>query len=107
MGIGQNRRAAKPTAFQLALTQAQVSSQLQFLCQAGQGLLLHQIGAQPRQFAFLEAGEAPVQLVRNTAVEDAIAEKFKALVMRRAVAAMGQRLLQQGRLRKAVAQFAL
>jgi hypothetical protein len=105
--IGQDRRTLKAAALEFALTQAQIRSQLQPIRQFGQGLLPHQAGAQARQLTLLQLAESLVQLVRDAAIEDAVAEKLDALVVRGAVAAMGECLQQQGRLCETVAEFSL
>ena len=45
--IGQNRRAAAPAAFYLAIAQAQKFTKFQFFCNFEQALLAYQICPQP------------------------------------------------------------
>ena len=71
---------------------------------AGQRLLAHQARAQLGQLAFGKLREARVELVGDRAVEHAVAEKFEPFVVRRAVTAMRQRLLEEPRIGEAVAQ---
>ena len=91
-------------AFQLAFAQKQAVADAQLAGDIGQRALVDQIGAQPRQFAFAELGEAVVEHARHGVVQDAVANEFKAFVIGGAVAAVGQRLAQQLRLAKRMAQ---
>ena len=61
----------------------------------GKRLLVDQVGAQPRQLAFGQRGKPLIEFERHDAIEHAVAEKLEALVVGRAVAAVGQRLPQQ------------
>ncbi len=63
-------------------------------------VLAHQRGAHARQFALAQFAETLEQRNRDHAVENGIAEKLEALVVRLAEAAMRQRLLQQARIRE-------
>jgi hypothetical protein len=60
-----------------------------------QRFFAHQARAQLGQPAFGELREARVELVGHGASEDAVAQEFEPLVVRRAEAAVGQRLLKE------------
>ncbi len=102
--IGENRRTPETAAFQLALAQTQGIAQAKIGGNFGQGFLTHQVGAQARQFAFLERREMLIQERRDGAVEHAVAQKLEPFVVRGGVAAMRQRLPQQFRLPEAVSE---
>ena len=53
-----------------------------------QGLLAHQLRAQPRQVSLGKLVEAFEQLRCNDAVENAVAQELQALVVKRAVTAV-------------------
>ena len=61
----------------------------------GERCFTHQARAQTRQLAFARVRKPQEQFFCNGAIEHPVAEEFESLVVRRAVAAMGQRLLQQ------------
>ena len=69
-----------------------------------QRLLAHQARAELGQLAFGELRETPVELIRDGAAEHAVAEEFQPFVVRRAVAAMRQRLLGEARIGEGVAE---
>jgi hypothetical protein len=71
---------------------------------AGQRFFPHQAGAQLGQLAFLQLREARVELVGDRAAEHAVAEEFEPLVVLRAVAAVGQRPLEETGIGELVAQ---
>jgi hypothetical protein len=60
-----------------------------------QALLAHQIGAQARQIAFREQRETLEQAARDHRIQNRIAKKLEAFVMRRTATAMGQRTHEQ------------
>ncbi len=60
-----------------------------------QGVLADQIGAQTRQIAFGQLRKPLVKQNGDDAVEDAVTDEFEPLVMGSAMAAMGQRRVQQ------------
>ena len=66
--IGQNRGAVVATTFQFAFAQKQAVADAQLAGDIGQRALVDQIGAQPRQFAFAELGEAVVEHARHGVV---------------------------------------
>jgi hypothetical protein len=105
--VGQDRGPAKAPAFQLALAQAQVGRQRQALGDVGQGGLLDQVRAHPRQVAFVHFGVLGEQQRGNDEIQHGIPQEFQALVVRHAMAAVGQGPLQQGRIPKAVVQGGL
>src|SRR6266853_963929 len=86
--IGQNRGPREPAALQLAFAQLQVIAHAEGLRHLIQGLLAHQLRAQPRQLSLGKLGEALEQLGRDDAVENAVAQELQALVVKRAVAAV-------------------
>ena len=67
-------------------------------------VLTNQVGAQSRQVALCQIGKTIKKLARYNAVEDGIPKKLEALVMRCAVTAMGQRSLQQRRIKEGMAE---
>jgi hypothetical protein len=75
---------------------AQVQSQSNLV----KGLLANEVGAQPGQVALGQITKLPVKEVGDRAVQDAIAEEFKALVVRKAEASMRERHLKQKRIGK-------
>src|SRR5436190_1550572 len=93
--IGQNRGAREPAAPQLALSQLQVIAQPERLRQLMQGLLAHQLRAQPRQIPLGNPVEAFEQLGCDHAVENAVAQELQALVVKGAVAAVREGPQQQ------------
>src|SRR5690242_20168737 len=70
-------------------------TQAEGLCDLVQRLLAHQARAQPRQVPLGQAAESLVQLRRNDAIEDAVAQELEPLVVRRAVTAMRQSLREE------------
>ena len=93
--VGQNRGTAESAAFELAFAQFQEARQINPLRYFIQRLLFDQVGTQARQIAFVQFGIALIQQMRHGAIEHTVAEKLQAFVMRRAVAAVGQRLMQE------------
>ena len=67
-----------------------------------QAVFAHEVGAHARQVAFVGIAEALEQQARDDQAEDGVAEKLEALVVVGAVAAVGQRALQQGRIAEPV-----
>ena len=90
-------------AFQLAFAHAQALAERKRLRNLIQRLLPHQVGAQPRQIAFTGAAKPAAEFGRDDAVENAVPEELEALVVGRAVASVRERLPEQRRLRKPVA----
>src|SRR5690606_7679322 len=93
--IGEHRRTPRPSAPDLALPQAQLLPERQVLRDAGEGLLVDEVRAQAREVALRQAREARIELQRDDAVQNAVAEELEPLVVRGAVATMGQRPAQQ------------
>jgi hypothetical protein len=57
------------------------------------------------QLALAQRRETAEQVLGDDAIEDAVAQEFQPLVVLRAAAAMGQRLLEQRGIGKAVAEL--
>ena len=67
-------------------------------------LRAHEHRAQLGQLAFGKLGEALVELVRDGAAKDAVAQEFQPLVVVRPVAAVRERPFEQARVAEAVAE---
>ena len=89
--VGEDRGAAKAAALQLAFAQAQQLAQAQALRGLEERGLVHELRAQAREVAFGKLREAFVEERGDRAVEQAVAEEFEALVVRRAEAAVRER----------------
>jgi len=70
-------------------------------------LLFDEIGTQTRKITFIDLVEAIEEQGCDNTIEDGIPEKFQTFVMQAAVAAMRERLLQQGSIAERVTQTAL
>ena len=105
--VGQYRRPRAAAAFHLARAQIQRFAQLHFARQRRQRVLIDQIGAQPRQLAFGQLGKGVVQHPRHGVIQNAVADKLQPLVVQSGMAAVGQRLPQQGFVGKRVADLPL
>src|SRR5258706_4700873 len=90
--VGEDRRAAEATALELAFAQPQPVTEPQAECGPGERGLVHERRAQARQVALGKVGEALIEEYRDGAVEKSVAEEFEPLVVRRAEAAMRERL---------------
>jgi len=62
-----------------------------------QSILADEVGTQAGQIALGASTEALVELGRGNAIENAVAQKFEPLIVRRPVAAVGQGLMEQFR----------
>ena len=96
--IGEHGRRDRRRARPHPIRQAELARHL------GEGLLAHQVCAQPGQLAFGKLREAGVELVGDRATEDAVAEEFQPLVVVRSVAAVRQRPLEETRVGERVAE---
>ena len=96
--IGEDGRRDGRRAGAHQIRQAELARHL------GEGLLAHQVCAQPGELAFGKLREAGVELVGDRATEDAVAEEFQPLVVVRSVAAVRQRPLEQTRVGERVAE---
>ena len=105
--IGEDRGPAKAAALQFPLTEPEVVPEREIRCQLVKALFAHEARAQARKLALPQGLESRVQLGGDDAVEDAVAEELQALVVRSAVAAVRQRLLEQPGIPEAVAQRVL
>ncbi|KAG1247601.1 hypothetical protein G6F68_014133 [Rhizopus microsporus] len=81
-----------------ARAQRQPLAQFQAAPEHRQRAFTHQLGAGTGHRAFVGLRPAPVQRLGRHHVDDAVAEELQALVVRRTRTAMGQRLLEQGRI---------
>ena len=102
--VSQNRRPVVATAFQFTFAQKQAVANVQFTGNISQGGLVHQVGAQARQLAFAQLAKLVVEHARHGVIQNAVADEFKALVIGRTVTAVRQRLTQELRLAKRMAQ---
>ncbi|MNN89584.1 hypothetical protein D3C81_2074200 [compost metagenome] len=84
--------------FHLARPQGEALAKLQRPADRGQRGLAHQFGAGPGQRAFVGTRPAQVKRLGDQQVDHAVAEELQPLVVRRAGAAVGQRLRQQRRI---------
>ena len=106
--IGEDRRAFRAFVARGALVQAQERAR----CRArapmrGQRFLADQAGAHPRQLALGQLRMALEQQLGHGAAEHAVAEELEPLVVRRAEAAVRERLREQRGILEAVADAPL
>src|SRR6185503_4278119 len=94
-------------ALQLAFPEPQVIAQAERLRDLMQGFLAYQVRAQPRQVSLGKLAEVLEELGRDHAVENAVAEELQPLVVRRAMAAVGESLREQLRPGKTVSDMLL
>ena len=106
-GIGQNRRATEPPAFQFTHTQKQAIANIQFGGDFCQGVLVDQIGTQTRQLAFGHVWKSQKQDFGHGVIQNGVADEFQALIVARAITTMCQSFMQQFDAVKAVTQFFL
>jgi hypothetical protein len=93
--IGQDRVPAVATGLHFAGPQGQPVAQLEGAGDYRQRAFAHQLGPGAGERALVGFGPALVQRLGNHHVDDAVAEKFQPLVVRRAGTAMRQGLLKQ------------
>src|SRR6267143_704158 len=93
--VGQNRGPRESAAPQLAFAQLQVIADAERLRQLMQGLLAHQLRAQPRQVSLGKLVEALEQLGRDHAVQNPVAQELQSLVVKGAETAVRERPQQQ------------
>src|SRR5437660_608943 len=86
--VGQDRGPRESAAPQLALAQLQVVAYAERLRHLMQGLLAHQLSAQPRQVSLGKLVAAFEQLGCDHAVQNAVAQELQALVVQGAVTAV-------------------
>lgn len=103
--IRKNRGSLVSSAFQLTFAKSDKLSQLKRLRQFSEYFLVNEVGAYSRQAAFAEIREMMEYQPGDGAVEDGVTKKFKALVVRYAVAAVRQCLPQQCGLVEGVTEF--
>jgi hypothetical protein len=68
-----------------------------------QGFLAHQVGPHAREIALGQLAQALIQQVRDDQAQHRVAQKLQPLIVLRAVAAVGERQLQEARVGKLVA----
>ena len=101
--IGQHRWAPCTAALGFPLAEEQLRSEVELLSHVGERLLVDEVRPEPRQLAFGQLRKFVIELERDSAIHDAVAEEFEALVVGGAVAAVRQRTTQQFRLAEAMA----
>ena len=106
-GVGQDGGAVEAAAFEFAHAQIQRVAHAHAAGDFGKHVLVDQIGAQAGEFAFAIAGEGVEQHFGHAVIEDGVADKLEAFVVLGAVAAVGERLLEEAGILKAVAEVAL
>jgi hypothetical protein len=89
------------------LPEADARADLQRARRLAQGFLANQRSPHARQLALRQIREARVQRLRHHAAEDAVTQEFEPLVVRRAVTAMRERLLEQRAVAKSVTDASL
>src|SRR5690606_26735728 len=105
--IGKNGVAIGAAGFEFAESEAQVLTELQVARQLRQRSLLHEAGTKSTEFAFAGFGIGFEQQLGNDHAENSITQKFHALVVVLARAAMAQSALQKCRVSEFVCQLAL
>ena len=79
-GIGEYGRALAPSVFLLAVTHAQIRSQLKLLRDAVEAVLAHKLGTKSCHFALRQRGHRVIQVLCSYKAEHRIAQKLQALV---------------------------
>ena len=102
--VGENRRAGRAAAAQLALAEADGIAQLERGAEARQRIAVDEVRAHARQLALGDPWKSPVQNRRDRAVEHGVADELEPLVMDRAEAAVRECLAQQFRTAERVIQ---
>ena len=100
--IGQDGIAAVPAGFHFARPEHQAGTEIEFTRDRGQRGFAHQLRPGARERALVGGRPARVERLGDQRTEDRIAQKLEALVVRRAGAAMRQRLHQQRGIAKRV-----
>src|SRR5439155_3356456 len=102
--VGEDGRTRLGGGGELAFAEANERREPQLARQLRERLLAHQARAKSRELALREPRKALVELGRHGAAEHAVAEELESFVVLRAVAAVGQRLLEKLAPREAVAE---
>lgn len=98
--IGQDRIAPMTTGLQLTWTQREALAEVQRTSDHCQRAFAYEFGPRAGQCAFIGLGPTLIQRLGDQQIDDAVAEKFQPLVVRRPGAAMPQRLGEQIRIGK-------
>ncbi len=81
-----------------------MGDEIQFPRHLGQGLLVHQAGPQAAEVALLQSRMAAVEGLGHAGVDERIAQEFQAFIVVAADATVGERELQQARVRETVSE---